>query len=560
MAGRPTERRDIPAATDVRSVGASTSRAPFWDMEVDFISLGAGIGGMSAAIIAHDEGLQCLVLEKSAKVGGVAALSLGQLWVPGNHVAAAAGITDTWQAGHEYIKWMGGGYGHEELSEVLCRLAPQVVRHFETNSGLKWVLYKHPDYFYPFGNGSLEDGRYIEVKPIAGAELGDWASKSRRGIWSFVTNNEAYLPGAADLFQARVAQDARAMGAGLGSYLLRAALQRNIPILTEVRTEELLRENGRVVGLVAVHEGRTLRIRARRGVLVAVSGYDWSKPLTSVLDTRPGSGTFTNPAVTGDHLRLAGILGAKVLSISARPQWVGIAYRTGGQNEEGMPDLTPLVADKPSLIFVNRRGRRFCDESWGPSHVAALSHTDILQPGVANQPFWAIWDSHHQARYPLQRSPTDLALPKGTVQASTLGELGKLAGIDPAGLEREVAEFNVHAERGEDPQFGRGTRALALAHADMQIKPNPILGPIKQGPFFAIPLEAVSIGIPSAGLVGDVDARVLDWNDRPIPGLYVAGNSMAMLDLGIGYQSGLGNTRGMVFGYLAAKHAKSSIA
>jgi 3-oxosteroid 1-dehydrogenase len=48
---------------------------------------------------------------------------------------------------------------------------------------------------------------------------------------------------------------------------------------------------------------------------------------------------------------------------------------------------------------------------------------------------------------------------------------------------------------------------------------------------------------------------VLDQRDQPIPGLYVAGNSMALVDVGAGYQSGVGNIRGLTYGYRAARHA-----
>ena len=59
----------------------------------------------------------------------------------------------------------------------------------------------------------------------------------------------------------------------------------------------------------------------------------------------------------------------------------------------------------------------------------------------------------------------------------------------------------------------------------------------------------------AAGVVADVHSRALGYDDEPIAGLYVAGNAMARLDNGAGYQSGMMNGRGMVNGYLAARHA-----
>ena len=61
-----------------------------WDDEVDLIAIGSGIGGLSAAIAAHDNGLKSIVLERSGQVGGVTALSQGQVWVPGAGIVVRA--------------------------------------------------------------------------------------------------------------------------------------------------------------------------------------------------------------------------------------------------------------------------------------------------------------------------------------------------------------------------------------------------------------------------------------------------------------------------------------
>ena len=91
---------------------------------------------------------------------------------------------------------------------------------------------------------------------------------------------------------------------------------------------------------------------------------------------------------------------------------------------------------------------------------------------------------------------------------------------------------------------------------DANNKPNPNLGAIERPPFYAVRLSRVSGGGNSAaGLVGDLHARVIDYDEQPIAGLYVAGNAMARLDIGGGMQSGLSNARAMVHGYLAGRHA-----
>ena len=66
-----------------------------WDIETDLVAIGSGIGGLSAAITAQDHGAKALVLERSEQVGGVTALSMGEVWVAGNHHAAGLGLEDS---------------------------------------------------------------------------------------------------------------------------------------------------------------------------------------------------------------------------------------------------------------------------------------------------------------------------------------------------------------------------------------------------------------------------------------------------------------------------------
>src|SRR4051812_34801325 len=88
-----------------------------WDMETDLVAIGSGIGGLSAALIAHDQGLKTVVLERADKVGGVTALSLGEVWISGNHLAKAMGIEDSAESGYRYLKRLSMDYGED--SQIL---------------------------------------------------------------------------------------------------------------------------------------------------------------------------------------------------------------------------------------------------------------------------------------------------------------------------------------------------------------------------------------------------------------------------------------------------------
>src|SRR5690349_14022323 len=85
-----------------------------WDIEADVVAIGSGIGGLSSAITAHDHGASAIVLERSDQVGGVTALSQGQVWVPGNHLAGELGIEDSPDSGFRYLQRLSMGYGEDE--------------------------------------------------------------------------------------------------------------------------------------------------------------------------------------------------------------------------------------------------------------------------------------------------------------------------------------------------------------------------------------------------------------------------------------------------------------
>ena len=111
--------------------------------------------------------------------------------------------------------------------------------------------------------------------------------------------------------------------------------------------------------------------------------------------------------------------------------------------------------------------------------------------------------------------------------------------------------FSHFAERGEDPDFGRGTVDYVNKFAgDPEHEPNPVLGPIVQPPFHGLRLRFVGTGIGTSGVHIDGDGRVLDESARPIPGLYAAGSVAALTTTGTAYNSGIALGRGLTLAYL----------
>ena len=167
-------------------------------------------------------------------------------------------------------------------------------------------------------------------------------------------------------------------------------------------------------------------------------------------------------------------------------------------------------------------------------------------------------DGQARAKYPFGSAMPGDDLPEGLgVRADSLAELGALIGVDARQLALTIERFNVLADAGQDPEFGRGTFPWgANMCGDLNHKPNANLGSVSQGPFYAVELKVMGGGgISGTGLVADHHGRILGWNNKPIDGLYGAGGSVVRFDTGAVMQSGMSNARGMTQGYLAGLHA-----
>jgi succinate dehydrogenase/fumarate reductase flavoprotein subunit len=211
---------------------------------------------------------------------------------------------------------------------------------------------------------------------------------------------------------------------------------------------------------------------------------------------------------------------------------------------------------KPGVIAVNRRGRRFTNES-DSYHDMGMAMQQFCADG-SEVAAWLIADHRTLRRYGLGFAKP-FPLPLGShlrsgylLRGATLAELAKKAGIDGAQLQRTVDEYNVGAEQGKDSQFRRGWRVYNRFLGDKTQHPNPCVAPVKAGPFYAVKVVMGDLGT-FAGIRTDGFARVLDAQGLPIEGLFACGNDNASV-MGGGYPGG-GITLGpgMTFGFVAAE-------
>jgi 3-oxosteroid 1-dehydrogenase len=544
-----------------------------WDMETDVVVVGSGIGGLAAAISAADNGAEAIVLERSGQVGGVTALSLGEVWVPGNHLAEDLGIEDSVDSGFRYVQRLAMGYAEDPLILNTFIHAKAALHYFEGAIGLKMrVIRDCPDYYYKHVPDAAAEGRLLEPEPFPAETLGEWQSRTRVSPLTpyGMTHEDMFGKGGVanmqqwdfELMGDRLMRDHRCLGSGLAAYFVKGALDRKVAMYTGFDVQQLIGEGERVAGVRAAREGdEPVFIKANRGVVLGVSSFERNREYNKTLASQLDLHSMLFPGIDGANFRLAGPAGARIARV---PDITSLGYHIPGEEQEGGDELwrnamQPLGL--PHSITVNRRGQRFGNEAFYRDIYQKVDAIDGSSQTHPNFPCWLIMDSQSRAKYPFgsimpgQDLPEELA-----VKADTIEELATNTGIDPEGLAHTVARFNDDASRGQDPEFGRGSHPWsAWMCGDPFNQPHPNLGTVSKAPFYAVELHRMGgSAIASAGIVADQHCRALGWDDKPIEGLYVVGNSVARLETGAMMQSGISNARGMAHGYLAGLHASGN--
>jgi 3-oxosteroid 1-dehydrogenase len=281
--------------------------------------------------------------------------------------------------------------------------------------------------------------------------------------------------------------------------------------------------------------------------VLATSTYDWDPDLVrDFLGLEPHEfGSVGPDTIRGDGIRLARSVGGA----TARIPPTSVPILPGWQLPSGSGYGYGPEYAMPHCIIVDRSGRRYCDDSYWVDIVAKT-----LAPGDRHLPFFLIWDDEHRQDYGLGGTPPGGAYPDGWVEsAPTLKQLAERLGVDGEELERTVASFNLHAARGEDPDYGRGANALVVKWTgDPDHEPSPVLGALEQPPFHGMRLRFVGTAIGSSGVQIDPDGHVVNDQSGPIDGLYAVGSCAALTTTGTGYNSGFALGRGLTLAYLVA--------
>jgi 3-oxosteroid 1-dehydrogenase len=552
-----------------------------WDRSVDLLIAGSGGGGMVAALAALDSGLEPLVVEKQALIGGATGMSGGMVWLPNNPLMRAEGIPDSHEDGLAYFDDVVGDIGEASSParrEMFLTAGYEMIE-FLTRKGVRLVRCPGWSDYYPNHKGGNAIGRAVEGIPYDAAALGDWSGKvqSMAKTWTkgfVVKTNElrsvqyynrsprAFAVAMRVFLRTNIARLRRreilTNGGSLIGQMLKSLidLRDEPPIWTNTAMDDLIVEDGRVVGARVTRDGSTLSIEARKGVLLAAGGFSRNADMRrrySGDQPNDAQWSIANPGDTGEVLQTAMKLGAQT-DLLDEAWWlpsVFIADPRGRALGSGR--------QRPGAIYVDGTGRRFCNES--------NSYVEVGKAMYANKavPCWQICDEGYIGRYVAganpfkkRRLPEELIEQGAIKRADTIADLARQIDVPADALEQTVKRFNEFAAKGQDPDFGRGQSAYNDCLGDPGYKPNAALGPLDRAPFYATRVFPADVGT-CGGLVTNEHAQVLDEQERVIDGLYATGNITATV-MGRNYLGAGGSIAyTMVFGYVAARHAAGRI-
>jgi succinate dehydrogenase/fumarate reductase flavoprotein subunit len=327
--------------------------------------------------------------------------------------------------------------------------------------------------------------------------------------------------------------------------------------------------DGNVTGVIAQNTdtGAYIRINASKGVLLACGGYPYNVKMMEQLDPMGTAVTTYNngwPTDTGDGIKAAKWIGADMQPEAAPMLFdrgivapgVDAGYEVTSTGDKHFPATWGQfnVGTQP-FLKVNRKGERFANES---GTYDQMSYAAYGQPGGV---YASIFDSNMpddvQRFHTLGCSAGTRKNPQGQLDnlakaaeqgeafiADTIEELADKLGFEGEAKETFLAtveKYNAMYDAQEDTQFG---------------KPAYRLSAIRQAPFYGFWMGACLL-TTEQGILCNTKAQVKDTNGDAIEGLYVCGDNAG----GFFYNNypcvmpGIAMGRNMTFAIKAVKNA-----
>jgi fumarate reductase flavoprotein subunit len=461
MEGPPPPPKGIPKTE-------SAPLPPHGMLEADIVILGCGGAGIPAAVSAFENGANRVVmLEKRERPGGNAIMARGIFGCESRVLRNAMVYTDKDEIFTNAMRW-----------HHYSRINGKLLRAYINQSGdtISWLERRGVEFF---------------------VDTTTRMNYHQDPTWHCVRNGNMAL----------------AMGK-----LFAEAMDKGLIYYPETTATEILTEGGKASGVLAVQNGSAFEVHAK-SVIIATGGFLANEEKVKQYFPYYGKdkfGGFMAPNM-GEGIGLAEKAGAALESDCT-------LIREACAASDRAPRLLSEFAREPYLLWVNKKGRRFVDETAG-AELQICTNALMMQPDMRA---FAIFDTdalRYMSENGFELSKADefrgtpipdlkqrletiaQKAPESLKIADSLDGLASWIGCEEAELKEELTRYNGFCVRGYDADFNKQRRYLF---------------PCGKGPFYAI--MHMGIAVDTAGPVRiDHETRVLDANHDAIPGLYAAG-------------------------------------
>ncbi len=502
----------------------------FWDLSADFVTVGAGTAGLAAAVSALDHSASVIMVEENVDIGGHGMCSGGNVHLGGGTSNQRKhGVEDS--ADQVFIDWVRHDHRQSRYSDR------DLVRVFADENAATFEFL-------------IENGVEFQDHVVGPTGASRVRRQQRTVQWPIASERVTHHP--------------TRVGSGLVRALEKSARAKGAQVLLRHKMTSIVRESpsaGRVLGVTVLHDGRTVNIAARKGLLVATGGSTSNVDLRRTFDPRlteeyqvagepwsrqSGDGETAAMAVgaalwgTANQTAEGGIAISKTRHIGCRWGYSSLIWQPDSRIFDRARASGLTVTDWQNLILVNHTGRRFWNEVDARYDFFAAAMAYSGDPAKLNGggPIWAIFDQDAVAREEWDPRPPNVDPDGYFFSGDTIAELAgairnpyQASPMPPAVLQDTVSRYNAFVDMETDDDFG---------------KPPPVYK-IQTPPFYAAwstPILHDSL----AGLRTNAKAQVIDLHGQVIPGLYCAGESQGGFA-----QHGLG--RCLVFGRIAGRDA-----
>lgn len=561
---------------------------PTTDTDYDIIIIGAGAAGLAAAVFAANAGKRVALIEKSHYLGGTSAFTAGTLWVPGNTSALAAGAppNDSEEA-RKYVTGLAGKPLDDPMIDSYLRTGPKAIEALLAGSEVDLEVREvHPDYF------SNQSGATMGYRPLEALTYHNRRSRLLKyvrpqheelTVFGGMMLGRTEIPRLANIARSPLAPKTWpeyflalrlvtghlwaklfagrptrfTMGNALIARLVATVEQQGVTVLREATVTALHERHGRISGLTVRQNGSEQMLKAASGVISATGGFNRNlKRRASLLPDVPVDWSAIADSVTGDLYDLYEQHGAVFEDTETGAFFAPVSLPPRALGEHGNYPHFAMDRGKPGFITVDQHGKRYQNEAMSYNHFAA----QMRKHGESALPSWMICDRQAFLQFGIgvirpggwgkRRRLKDGYL----IQASSLEQLANKLAVPSETLVKTVAEFNADVSTGVDSTFHRGETAYERNFGHPSNTPNPNLGPLINGPYYAIRLYPGDIA-STAGFRTGTHAEAVDAKNETIPGLYFIGNDMRSIMGDVYPGPGVTLGPGVVFAYAAVQHA-----